>query len=238
MTNAEELVRRDLTEPNTIRLVSTAYIDEPAMTPLAKNDQELDILAEVEGLTSPRRTGRMPIPGGLDPAELLNSSAGYGWTYVNAAFCYTREEGSRFNSAERGAWYAAYGNSAVDTALEEVRYHLTRELIATNTFDNVTTYQELVAGFTANFHDLSDLPDADELSPEIEKGYPAGQRLARQIFLLEGNGLLYPSVRRPGGKCLAAFRPHMVQNVRPADKWKLEWSGTPNPAVTKVTNCD
>lgn len=83
-----------------------------------------------KGLTSARRSLSMPLPGGLHPGELLTEAAGYGWTLVNAAFCYTRATGNRFNGPERGAWYAAYGKLAVETAQAEVTWHLTRELEA------------------------------------------------------------------------------------------------------------
>ena len=110
MIRAEDLDQVDFTDPTTVRLISTAYIDEPAIAPLADDEGDLAILEEIEGLTSARRTVALPVPGGLDPAELLTAAAGYGWTYINAAFCYTRATGNRFNGPERGAWY---GDDAV-----------------------------------------------------------------------------------------------------------------------------
>jgi len=71
----------------------------------------------------------------------------------NAAFCYTRATGNRFNGPERGAWYASHGYLAVETAQAEVAWHLTRELEATGVFENVTAYRELLAGFTTRLHD-------------------------------------------------------------------------------------
>ncbi|SUS06370.1 RES domain (fragment) [uncultured Defluviicoccus sp.] len=44
-------------------------------------------------------------------------------------------------------------------------------------------------------------------------------------------GLLYPSVRRAGGRCFVAFDPGIVQNVRPGASWTLIWRGTPDFAV-------
>jgi len=40
-------------------------------------------------------------------------------------------------------------------------------------------------------------------------------------------GVVYPSVRKRGGACLAAFQPALVQNVRPGAKWTLKWQGEP-----------
>ena len=234
MIRASDLREVEFSDATTIRLISTAYIDEPAMKPLADDDDDLAILEELERLTSARQAVSLPLPGGLTSAELLTERDGYGWTYVNAAFCYTRETGNRFNGPERGAWYACHGEIAADTAKAEVAWHLTRELQATGVFQNVTAYRELLAGFTARFHDLGGLTDDDVLNPDTDVGYPAGQNLARDVLASGGNGLLYPSVRKEHGHCLVALRPRLVQNVKLGDTWLFEWAGSPEPHITKT----
>ncbi|MDE9452081.1 RES family NAD+ phosphorylase [Aliiroseovarius sp. Z3] len=235
MIRASDLAQVEFTDPNTVRLISTAYIDEPAMAPLADDDDDLAILEEIEGLTSARRSVTLPIPGGLHPGELLTEAAGYGWTLVNAAFCYTRPTGNRFNGPDRGAWYASYGECAVETAQAEVSWHLTRELEATGVFDNLTSYRELFAGFTSQFHELAPDTDTDTaaLHADPAVAYPAGQILARDVLGSDGNGILYPSSRLPDGQCLVALRPHLVQNVRQGATWDFVWDGDPAPVMTK-----
>ncbi len=235
MIRASDLEVIEFTDPATVRLISTAFIDEPAMAPLADDADELAILEEIEGLTSARLSVNLPIPGGLDPAELLNEADGYGWTCVNAAFCYTRATGNRFNGPGRGAWYATFGNDAVQTGQAEVAWHLGRELEATGTFENVTAYRELLAGFTTRFHNLNAISAVDEtaLSPDPVVAYSAGQALARDVLESGGNGLLYPSARRKGGTCLVALRPHLVQNVRQGKTWVFEWAGTSSASITE-----
>lgn len=225
----------EIVEPATIRLISTAHITEPAMAPLADDAAELDFLAEIESQTSMRQDAEMPLPTGVRRSELLTEAHGYGWSYVNAAFCYTRAEGSRFNGPERGAWYAALGEDAVRTAQAEVAYHLTRELENVGVFDNVTDYRELLAGFLGVFADLRGAPDAPHLDPDTGVGHPAGQRLARRLREAGLPGAIYPSVRRPGGQCLAAFRPNLVQNIRQGATWRFTWSGSPTPGIDMVT---
>ena len=220
---------KDVFERDTIRLISTAYIDEPAMAPLADNDADLAFLADIEGLTSKRRG--LVVPSGVDPAELLTEQAGYGWAYINAAFCHTRLTGNRFNDSERGAWYATMGHDAVSTAHAEVAWHLSRELKATGILKNITSYRELIAGFVTAFHDLTACADEDFLNPDIDIGYSAGQALSQALRKIDSNGLVYPSVRKISGTCLAAFRPHLVQNIRQGDKWVFEWDGKPEPTI-------
>ncbi|WP_215907521.1 RES family NAD+ phosphorylase [Thalassospira marina] len=234
MIRASDLECRDFVADSTIRLIPTAYIDEPALGPLADDDEELDLLAEIEGLTSARLQPPLPLPGGLDPTELLSPANGYGWSYVNAAFCYTRTEGNRFNGPNRGAWYAALGDNATQTAQAEVAWHLTRELENTGVFNNITAYRELIAGFNAPFHDLAGHPQATALDPSPTIAYPAGQALAHAILASGGNGLLYPSVRHQGGHCIAALRPSLVQNIRQGDQWVFTWSGNPDPEITRT----
>lgn len=224
----------DLAEPTTVRLLSTAYIDEPAVAPLGDDDVELDILNDLERLTSVRQDEEMPLPSGLRRSELVGEEHGYGWTYINAAFCYTRPEGSRFNGPERGAWYGTFGPNAVDTALAEVSYHLTRELENTGVFENITHYRELVAGFIGTFVDLRDRKDEEALHPDPSVGHRAGQALAREIRHAGYPGIVYPAVRHEGGTCLAAFRTTAVQNVRQGAAWRLEWAGTLAPNISQL----
>ncbi len=233
MSTADTIPVRDFTCPTTVRLISTAYIEEPALAPLADSQAERAILEELEGLTSARRTAKLPRPQGLLPDELVSATQGYGWTYINAAFCYTRPSGNRFNGPDRGAWYATYGEMAAETAQAEVAYHLTRELDATGNYQNITAYRELLAGFTTSFHDLSHHSDETYLQPDPAVAYPAGQALARRLLAEGGNGVLYRSLRFDGGACLAAFRPHLVQNVRQGDQWTFVWSGARAPSIEK-----
>ena len=233
MIRASDLDVVEFTDPAAIRLISTAYINEPAMAPLADDEDELAILEEIEGLTSARQTLTLPMPGGLNPAELLTEADGYGWSYVNAAFCYTRATGNRFNGPDRGAWYASYGQRAVETAQAEVAWHLTSELEATGNFENITAYRELIAGFTAQFHDLDGRAGEGALNPLPAAAYPIGQALARDVLESGGNGLLYPSARNDEGLCLVALRPQMIQNVRQGDTWEFVWAGDPTPQISK-----
>lgn len=229
----------EIADPATVRLISTAYIVEPALAPLCDGEDELRILERLEAMSS-ARLAPARIPPGVDPAELLTPSAGFGHSYVNAAFCYVKPAGNRFNDGTRGAWYAGIADGvapdgATLTARAEVVFHLTRELDHVGIYDNVTACRELLAGIIGPFHDLGGARDEPALSPDIGTAYPAGQRLARKILGQGGNGILYPSARRPGGRCLAAFRPHLIQNVRHGDTITFRWTGARTPTTTVGT---
>ena len=234
MIDPSQVPVTQFTAPDTIRLISTAYIDEPAIQPLADDPDELTFLEELEGMTSARQGRGLPLPAGVSPAELLTEQSGYGWTYVNAAFCYTRSSGNRFNGSDRGAWYAAWGDHAAETAQQEVSWHLTRELEAVGIFENLTAYRELVAGFTTGLHDLRDIDDEVLFNNDPKIAYPASQALAGQLLGIGSNGVLYPSVRRPEGLCLASFKPNIVQNIRQGSTWVFEWDGAPAPKISQL----
>ncbi|WP_419913674.1 hypothetical protein [Hoeflea sp.] len=54
----------------TIRLVSTAYYKPPVLAPLVDDDEELAILADIEGLTNRRLKAQSTGLPALDPREL------------------------------------------------------------------------------------------------------------------------------------------------------------------------
>lgn len=197
------------------------------MQPLADTEAALELLESIERKTSLRQNEEMPLPPDVTKGELLTPAYGYGWTYVNAAFCYARPTGSRFNSSDRGAWYAAFEDDPAQTAIVEVGYHLTRELENVGVFENFTRYRELVAGFIGPFVDLRGQADAGFLDPDEAIGHKAGQVLARELRDADFGGVIYPSVRRAEGTCLAAFSTTLVQNIRQGATWELTWSGSP-----------
>ncbi len=226
----------DIVARSTVRLIPTAYAKPPVLGPLADSDDDMAALAELEGLTNRRQLGQNGGLADLDTRELAfraraEAMQRWGHTHINAAFLYTREGGSRFNDEDRGAWYCAFDNQ---TALNEVGFHRTRELRFINRFEDQASYQALLADFIGPFPDLRGVdPVPDCLHADTQIGYPAGQDLARKLRAQDHAGLLYPSVRHPGGHCFAAFAPQIVQNVRPGAKWLMEWTGSPEYSVTE-----
>ena len=222
----------DLTQRDTVRLISTARLREPVLRPLAADDAALASLAALERITDGAMRAEIAGTPGVDVRELVFGRPGD--SIVNTAFTLTRPGGNRFNGDERGAWYCAF---AAATSIAELSFHLTRELEAIGRFDTVTEYAELIADFLGRFHDLrAAVPgETPALDPDPAIAYAAGQTLARRLRLeAASNGIVYPSARHPGGVCLAAFRPELVRGLREGGIWRLEWRGAPTPAVTRV----
>jgi RES domain-containing protein len=151
--------------------------------------------------------------------------------FINAAFSYWRpREFNRFNGPGRGAWYAAL---AVETCVEEVAFHMTRELERVNDFNAAVDYAEMFASFAGEFVDLRGVDPAPPcLDPDTVVGYPEGNKLAEVTRHAGHNGVIYPSVRHRGGTCVVALWPHAVQSVAQGRVLCLTWNGKREPAVS------
>ncbi|MGX0878473.1 hypothetical protein ACSSV4_003172 [Roseovarius sp. MBR-154] len=218
-----------------VRLISETHHKPPVLRGLVDSDEEALILAGIEGETSARLIAEREGSPALDRRELAfarrsHDLALYGQSHINAAFTYTRPSGNRFNTGARGAWYCAWD---MLTSAQEVGFHRTRELGFIGRYEDEARYVELLADFIGDFPALHG-EEHPALDPVPERGYPAGQRLAADLRSEGHRGLIYPSVRHPGGRCFVAFDPGIIQNVRPGASWKLVWKGAPEFTVEGV----
>lgn len=226
-----------LNDRGLVRLIPQTRHKPPVLRGLVDTDEELEILAQLEGQTSARLVTEREGSPALDRRELVFKRRAhdlkvYGLAHINAAFTYTRPTGNRFNTGDRGAWHCSYD---VLTSAEEAGFHRTRELGYAGIYEDEAIYVELLADFIGEFPDLSERPGHAALNPDPETGYPEGQAYAAQLRREGFQGLLYPSVRRPGGRCFVAFDPGIIQNVRPGASWKLTWTGTPHFTVSGIS---
>ena len=210
-----------LHQDDTHRLIPARYSDDNAsvLARLTSDPQHLQDLFQLEGATNERLLGEANLLPGITVHELVfGIPNGH---IVNAAFTHARPEGSRFNGADRGAWYCAF---TLETAQAEVAFHFAQSLREVNWEESESaTYREYVADFRAGFHDIRKSPEyASCLDPA---SHIASQRLARELLNQGSAGLIYPSVRHRGGACLACFRPALVINVRKGWVVTLEFAG-------------
>ena len=211
-----------------VRLIPATYHKPPSLRGLVDSDEELAILAEIEGMTSARLTAERGLNLHLDRRELAwkrrkHDLQVYGNTHINAAFTYTRKGGNRFNDENRGAWYCSWDTM---TSIAEVAFHKTRELRFIGLFEETARYVELLADFIGEYPDITDERDHPALDPDPAIGYPRGQALAERLRRDGHDGLIYPSVRHDQGRCLVAFEPTAIRNVRPGASWDIVWSGS------------
>jgi RES domain-containing protein len=180
---------------------------------LADGDEGLlhDLVA-LDAATNTRLKADEGLLPGISVHELV-----YGVAYfqiVNASFTHAAPFGGRFNTSERGAWYAGL---ELPTSMAEVAWHKLRQLeeIAWEE-EEVSTYDDYVADFNASFEVLdAGKESAPYLKPDpVPVCYAEPQKLGSRLLGEGSNGIVYPSVRREGGTCLACFRPALVYHVR------------------------
>jgi RES domain-containing protein len=213
--------------PETVRLVTTARLRAAVLTALVDGDEELALLAEIEGATSARQIAQDRGIAGLAANELVYDVAHA--HFINAAFAYAKPgQPNRFNGADRGAWYAALD---VATCLSEVGYHLTQALADAGDYHATVEYTEMFCSLAGAFLDLRQAPKHPSLAPDIAKAYPVGNALAAGARAAGLNGIIYPSVRHRGGTCIVALRPAAVQSVRQGAVYRMVWAGAPTPRV-------
>ncbi|HEX3920059.1 MAG TPA: RES family NAD+ phosphorylase [Caulobacteraceae bacterium] len=190
----------------------------------------MDALWEIESATSTRLVAQ---EHGLESINAQEFVFGVPHAaFINASFAYAKpREMGRFNGPGRGAWYAA---DDVETCLQEVIFHMADFLARVGDFNAVVEYAEMFAGFAGDYLDMTGALGHPALHPDPNVGYPEGNALADAARAKGLNGVMYPSVRHPGGRCYAALWPHAVQSVASGDVHRIEWKGDPTPIVTRA----
>lgn len=205
---------RECSFRGTHRLIPSKYSAEgTVLAALADNDADLRDLIELDGATNTRLLGEEGLLPGIGVYELL-----FGVAYseiVNAAFTHAAPRGGRFNGHLRGAWYAGLER---ETSIAEVAFHKLEQLREVDwPYEEISTCDDYLADFAAEFHDLRGVATrfARFLRPgPIPECYQPSQQLAADLLERGANGMVYPSVRRAGGTCVACFRPALVYHVR------------------------
>lgn len=186
---------------------------------------DIDALFELEGRTNPRlreQLGQIQ----LIPAERRVS--GPGTTPVMAAFTHLNREGSRFSNGSFGVYYAAYDR---DTAVAETVFHRARFLACTREPRSILEMRCYLADIAADLHDIRG-GYAEFHDPN---SYVASQRAAVELRAGGSDGLVYDSVRNPGGQCVALFYPDLIASTRQSAHLYYHWNGQ---AMTHVVVAD
>ena len=197
---------------------------DSVLTRIADDDEHLQLIFELDNATNARLQAEENLSPDISQRELVFQVPNY--RIINAAFTHSNPLGARFTTPERGAWYASF---ELATAKAEVLFHKNIEFAEINWKEREElSYDDYLADFTAAFHDLR--PEAGEMDEALRgevlspDSYVRSQQLAVELMELGSLGVLYPSVRREGGTCIACFRPSIVGNVRKSTQYRLIWT--------------
>lgn len=189
--------------PRTFRLVRAIYPPVALFEEIADPD-DWELIAAAEAKTDPRMRDAI---GAIHLVPPRRRVAGPGASWAMAPFCHvSRDRPSRFSDGRYGVYYAG---DRFEVALAETVFHFERFMAATGEEPATTSFRELIGGIDADLHDLR---DAAAFAPVLDPGdYAAAQSLARELRSDHAsNGVVYPSVRYPGGQAVAVFWPDVA----------------------------
>lgn len=174
-----------------------------------------EVLAEIEALTNARIRDEIGDIATVPPSERVS---GPGASWVMGAFAHRRP--SRFTDGTFGVYYCANRRR---TAIAETSYHMAAFYAATREAPLDVEMRVLQGSVDDRFHDVRTRgPWRAVLAPA---NYAPGQALGARLFAAKSRGVVYPSVRDPGGQCLGAFTPKAVGLPKVATVLRYHWNG-------------
>nr|WP_199562492.1 RES family NAD+ phosphorylase [Pelagibacterium lacus] len=178
--------------------------------------RDWEALASAESKTNPRLWDKL---GRLDLVPPARRVSGPGASWLMAPFVHvSHDRPGRFTAGGYGVYSA--GDSE-EVALREVAHHHGRAMAVSAQAPGWTSqFRVLVNSIDLDLHDVRDLEDCHH--PD---DYGPAQRLGRSLREAGSNGVLYRSVRAPGGQCVGIFWPDLLPIPAQADHYDFHWDG-------------
>ena len=210
---------RRIVWPQAWRIIASRYPPITLFERLTPDPAVWDALTALEQLTNPRVRDEVGDIALVMPDERV---AGPGASYVMASFTHLNARGSRFSDGTWGVYYVA---AELETSIAETVYHF--EMFAGDSADppRMEDMRVLVGDVDEDFEDIGVLAEPLRSRVLDPIDYVAAQTFARRVREDGANGVAYPSVRRPGGTCVGAFRPRAVGLPRQERHLKYRWNG-------------
>jgi hypothetical protein len=186
------------------RVVATRHPPIDLFERVSSDPAVWEALIAAEQLVNPRVRDEVGEIHLVNPDERVS---GPGASWVMAPFTHRNPAGSRFADGSFGVYYAA---RALPTAVRETAYHFAR--IARDSGDGAR-YEDMrvLIGRVANrFVDAFALPERRRARILDPDSYAESRVFGAAVRAAGRNGIVYPSVRDPGGQCVAVFRPRAV----------------------------
>lgn len=215
-----------------MKLVATIFPPVEVFEEVA-DAADFEALLTLRARTDPLLNKRLHYALAIPPRE---RAYGPGAGYVMTPFVYPSPIGTRFrppalNADSYGVYYAARDET---TAIAEVSHHRVAFLQASRAPAQDLDFELVNAAVKGTaFYDLRrrqrDFPDV--YSPT---DYSASQRLGVELRRRGADGIVYDSVRREGGECVAVFRPRSVGSARAVKHFIFRWDGERITAVLEA----
>ncbi len=200
------------------RIISTRHPPIDLFEDIA-DPADWDLIIAEEMKSNPRIAATV---GRLDLVPINRRPSGPGASYLLAPFTHVSpERPGRFHDGTFGALYVA---RKFETAIAEVTHHAAIFLRATREAPGwISQSRELVFSIDRTFHDIRGSgAHEDAMAPD---SYAVSQTLGIQLRADNSEGIVYASVRHPGGECLAAFWPDTVGAPTPGRALAFHFDG-------------
>lgn len=212
-----------------VRLIASAFPPIDLFEDIA-DPADWDLLELATERTNARSAETV---GKLDLVPPARRVGGPGASYVMAPFVHVSpDHPGRFHDGTFGAFYAA---DTLETAVAEKAFHAARFAAATRQAPGwLADWRELVGTLDADLVDLRGDGFGALLHPDPER-YGAAQAFARTVRAAGHAGILYPSVRQPGGACFAAFWPDVPAVPVVGRHFTYHWDGARVDLIREAT---
>jgi len=177
------------------------------------------LLMSAEQKTNPRL---METIGNIDLVPPERRVGGPGASWLMAPFTHvSTDRPSRFSN---GGFGVLYVGKTFEVALFETMHHHARFMAATAQQPGWTSqFREIVLDVDAHLHDIRAIDgNSSVLKPD---DYAESHSFGSSLRSIGSEGIVYPSVRLPGGECAGLFHPNRCS--RPAQGRHLDyhWNG-------------
>lgn len=177
---------------------------------------DLDAVFALEALTNDRLREQLGHLRRIPPERRVS---GPGTTPVMSAFTHVHPDGGRFSTAKFGAYYAA---RELPTGIAETVYHRERFLRASKEPPIDLQMRSYQGNVRADLHDVrgGNWPRLHD-----PHSYAISQAFATRLRDKGSEGIVFDSVRKPGGQCVALFYPDLIGPVKQGPHLLYRWDG-------------
>lgn len=177
----------------------------------------MDEVFEIEAMTNDRLRVEA---GDISLVAAEDRISGPGSSVVMAAFTHiSTDVESRFSNGSFGLYYAA---NSLETAIAETRYHRARFMGYTREAPGELDMRVYVGDILKPMHAIR--ASAYDVCHKPDDWSPS-QALGNQLKQDKSWGLVFRSVRNPGGECIAALRPPAISIPIQCSHLSYLWDG-------------
>jgi hypothetical protein len=219
VTAAEGLPLSRVEWNGAVRIIRSAFPPIDLFEDIA-DPADWPLLISAEQKTNPRIMASI---GNIDLVPAERRVGGNGASYLMAPFTHvSTDRPSRFTDGTYGVLYV--GN-AFETALFETIHHHERFMARTAEAAGWTSqFREIVLSVHAVLHDLR-APGRQGHPALAPDSYQASHELAKILRRAGSDGVVYPSIRHPGGECVGLFYPDCASAPVQGRHLDYHWDG-------------